>query len=85
MIHPEDSINISDKEIHDGTPQTVYRKTTENITLKIVSINNQSIGAEVFIDEQYAPDGDYDYLNDNRSLKVRNGRIENVNHKRYNN
>ena len=36
MIHPEDSINISDKEIHDGTPQTVYRKTTENITLKIV-------------------------------------------------
>lgn len=78
MIYPEGSINISDKEKHDGTPQTVYRTTTENITLKIVSINNQSIGAEVFIDEQYAPDGKYDYLVDNRRLVVKNGRIENL-------
>ena len=85
MIHPVDSINISDKKINDGTSQTIYRKTTENITLKIVSINNQSIGAEVFIDEEYAPDGNYDYLNDNRSLKVRDGRIEELIQNRFDN
>jgi zinc-ribbon domain len=76
MIHPIDSINLDENIDLVNTPEIVYRKTTENITLKIVSLNSQSIGAEVFIDEQYAPDGKYDYLEDNRSLIVRNGRIE---------
>lgn len=83
MINTEDSINTSDEEIHDGIPQTVYRKTTENITLKIVSINNQSIGAEVFIDEQYAPDGVYDYLDDHKRLIVKNGRINRLVQNRF--
>jgi hypothetical protein len=56
--------------------QIVYRETTENKTLKIISINNETIGAEVFIDEKIAPDGEYLYLNDNRKLIVKNGRIE---------
>lgn len=56
--------------------QTVYRETTENKTLKIISINNETIGAEVFINEEIAPDGEYLYLNDNRKLIVKNGRIE---------
>lgn len=83
MIHPQGSINISDEEIYDGTPQTVYRETTENFTLKIVSINNQSIGAEVFINEKYAPDGEYDYLDDNRRIIVKNGKIEKLIRDRY--
>jgi len=56
--------------------QTVYRKTTENSILKIVSVNNQSIGAEVFIKNEYAPDGEYNYLEDDRRIIVKNGRIE---------
>lgn len=56
--------------------QTVYRETAENKTLKIISTNNETIGAEVFIDEKVAPDGEYSYLNDNRKLIVKKGKIE---------
>jgi hypothetical protein len=85
MIHPIDSINPAENIDLVNTTEIVNRKTVENITLKIVSVNSQSIGAEVFIDEQYAPDGKYDYLEDNRSLIVRNGRIEKLIQNRFDN
>ena len=44
--------------------------------LKIVSKNYQTIGASVFINQAIAPDGEYYYLNDNRKLKVKDGKIE---------
>jgi hypothetical protein len=83
MIHPIDSINLYENIEQISEPDIVYRKTTDSITLKIVSINNQSIGAEVFINELYAPDGEYDYLDDNRRLIVKNGKIEKLIKDRY--
>ncbi len=56
--------------------QIEYRITTENKILTIISINNETIGAEVFIGEKIAPDGEYLCLNDNIKLIVKNGRIE---------
>ena len=56
--------------------QVVYRETTNNITLKIISKNYKTIGAEVYINELPAPDGEYSYRNDNRKLYVKDGKIE---------
>jgi hypothetical protein len=85
MIHPIDSINPAENIDLVNITEIVNRKTVENITLKIVSVNSQSIGAEVFIDEQYAPDGKYDYLEDNRRIIVKNGRIEKLIQNRFDN
>ncbi len=43
------------------TTTTVFRKTTDGVVLKIVSIGNESIGAAVFIEEEPAPSGLYNY------------------------
>jgi tetratricopeptide (TPR) repeat protein len=56
--------------------QIVCRKTIDNKILKIISSDYQTIGADVFIDEVKAPDGEYKYLNKNIALIVKNGKIE---------
>jgi len=66
---PSTSIPNKDKKI-------AYRKTVDNKILKIISSDYQAIGADVFIDEVKAPDGEYRYLNKNIALIVRNGKIE---------
>lgn len=58
------------------TTETVFRETKDNKILKIVSVNNVSIGAEVYINDEIAPDGIYEYLNDNRKIVVKKGRIK---------
>ncbi len=63
-------------EIANKQTQIVYRQTRDNKILKIVSKRFQTIGAEVFIADILAPDGEYAYLNDNKKLIVRNGKIE---------
>lgn len=75
LISGEQS-NDDIKKNHKGdTIETVFRETKDNKILRIVSINNYTISAEVFIDDEIAPDGTYEYLNDNRKIIVKNGRI----------
>ncbi len=56
--------------------QTVYRETQEGETLKIVSVNNETIGAKVYINEKPARDGTYVYKSLSHKLIVRNGEIQ---------
>lgn len=63
-----------DSDVNEVEKQTVYRKTSENKILKIILTNHETIGAEVFIDEKVAPDGEYSYPN--RKMTVKNGKIE---------
>jgi hypothetical protein len=69
-------LEVPVNEIANKQTQIVYRKTKDNKILKIVSKKFQTVGAEVFIDDIAAPDGEYAYLNDSRKLIVRNGKIE---------
>jgi hypothetical protein len=56
--------------------QKVYRETTDNKTLKIISQYNQTIGAEVFINNLPAPDGIYNYKSGTHKLILENGKIK---------
>lgn len=69
-------LQIPVNEISNKNTQVVYRETKDNQILKIVSKNYQTIGASVFINEVIAPDGEYYYLNGNRKLTVKEGKIE---------
>ncbi len=70
-----DNTSDNKKNRKEDTIETVFRETKDNKTLRIVSINNFTIGAEVFIEDETAPDGKYEYLNDNRKIIVKDGRI----------
>jgi hypothetical protein len=69
-------LQISVYEITNKHTQVVYREIKNNQILKIVSKNYETIGASVFINELIAPDGEYEYLKDNRKIKVKTGKIE---------
>lgn len=56
--------------------QTVFRETTNNQILKIISKPNQTIGAEVFIDDESAPDGVYNYKSGSHKLIIEKGKIK---------
>ena len=58
-----------------STTRIVFRDTVDNKLLKIVSKMNQTIGAEVFIDDLPAPDGIYMYKGGTHKLIVENGKI----------
>jgi len=69
-------LEVPVNEISNKQTQIVYRKTRDNKILKIVSKGFQTIGADVFIDDSIAPDGEYAYLNDSRRLIVKDGKIK---------
>jgi RNA polymerase subunit RPABC4/transcription elongation factor Spt4 len=73
-------LQIPVNEISNKHTQVVYRETKDKQILKIVSRKYETIGASVFINEVIAPDGEYYYLNDNRKLKVKDGKIEQMTH-----
>ena len=56
--------------------QKVYRETTDNKTIKIISQYYQTIGADVFIDDLPAPDGIYNYKTGTHKLILENGKIK---------
>lgn len=68
---------ISAQKDFKNNIQTVYRNTTNNIRLKIVSARHETIGAEIFIDELPAPDDTYIYKNLETTYKIQtqNGKI----------
>ncbi len=55
--------------------QTVNRETQDGETLKIVSVNNETIGAKVYINEKPAKDGTYVYKSLSHKLIIKNGEI----------
>jgi hypothetical protein len=55
--------------------ETVYRELTDGRTMKIVSQNNETIGSDVFFDDEPVPDGDYIYKSNTHRLIVENGKI----------
>ena len=55
--------------------ETVYRELTDGRTIKIVSQNNETIGADVFFGFEPLPDGDYIYESQTHRLIVENGKI----------
>lgn len=59
-----------------SSTQTVFRETTDGNLLKIISKLNQTIGANVFIDDLPAPDGVYNYKSGTYKLIVENGKIK---------
>lgn len=80
IIESENSINRENKQDTKNNnsnlnTETVYRITTENIKLKIVSQNNKTIGAKVFINDSPAHDGIYVYKALTHKLIIRNGEI----------
>lgn len=64
----EEILNSSGLEI-------VYRKTIDNQILKIVSKNNTTIGAKVYINGELVPDGEYVYEAYTHKLITKNGII----------
>jgi len=56
--------------------QTVFRETTDGRLLKIISKLNQTIGANVFIDDILAPDGVYNYKSGTHKLVIEDGKIK---------
>lgn len=59
-----------------SSTQAVFRETTDDKLLKIVSKLNQTIGADVFIDDLPAPDGIYNYKAGTHKLIIENGKIK---------
>jgi hypothetical protein len=61
----------------DTNTQTVFRNTIDNKTLKIISTDNNTIGAKVYIGNQSAHDNTYIYLHNEVKYKliVVNGEI----------
>lgn len=70
----ENQYNSTEENSHVKT-ETVYRETLDNKTLEIVSINNETIGAKVFINNKIASDGTYIYKTLSHKLIVKNGEI----------
>lgn len=71
-------LEIKVTDIPNKDKQIVCRRTVDNKILKIILTNYQIIGADVFIDEDKAPDGEYKYINKKITLFVKNGKIENA-------
>ena len=79
LFNAGDNLRLCDVDIiyeEKETNQIVFRETKDNKTLKIISTNNNTLGAKVFIGDEIAPDGEYSYLKDNRKLIVKDGKIE---------
>lgn len=71
------TIEVSTGEILNlpSNSQTVYRETIEGEILKIISINNETIGAKVYINDKPAKDGTFIYKSLTHKLIVIDGEI----------
>lgn len=66
--------NVSEKE--ENTKVTIFIETSDNQLLKIISKPNQTIGADVYIDDIIAPDKVYHYKSEKQKLIVEKGKIK---------
>jgi hypothetical protein len=63
------------KSLNPTDFRTVSRETIDNEILKIISFKNQTIGANVYINDHPAPDKSYIYKSFTHKLVVENGKI----------
>ncbi len=75
IIKNENYSKANTSQSNSSKTLTVFRETIDNETLKIVSINNKTIGAKVYIDDKVANDGIYIYKSLSYKLKIKNGVI----------
>lgn len=75
-ILKKSKVSFAEQNNVSSSIQTVFRETTDGKLLKIISKQNQTIGANVFIDDLPAPDGVYDYKSGTHKLVVEGGKIK---------
>jgi hypothetical protein len=71
---PIETSKVKTIKIQPNT-QTFKRETINNEILKIVSINNETLGAKVYLNEKLADDGVYIYKSLIRKLIVKDGAV----------
>ena len=76
IIHQKAMLEIPLNDVANKHTQIIFREMNDGKILKIISKKYNSIGAEVYINETPAPDGEYQYKNDDRKLIVKNGKVE---------
>ena len=82
LISAGSNLSACDEEFDNvqvDTTNVSMRETQDGETLKIVSVNNETIGAKVYINEKPAGDGIYIYKSLSHKIIVKNGEI----HSRY--
>lgn len=75
-ILKKSKVAIAGENNVSSSTQTVFRETTDDKLLKIISKLNQTIGLDVFIDDLPAPDGIYNYKAGTHKLLIENGKIK---------
>lgn len=68
-------IELSEREVEVKETKEIWN-FKENKRLEIISKNNVIIGAEAFMNDEIAPDGEYEYINGTGKLIVRDGKVE---------
>ena len=82
LISAGSNLSACDEEFDNvqvDTTNISMRETQDGETLKIASVNNETIGAKVYINEKPAGDGTYIYKSLSHKIIVKNGEI----HSRY--
>ena len=74
------NLNLCDVELDEIQPNSIETSETwnfkDNKKLKIISKNNIIIGGKAYMNNEIAPDGEYEYINGSGKLIIKNGRVE---------
>ena len=74
------NLNLCDVELNEIQPNSNETIETwnfkDNKKLKFISKNNIILGAEAFMNNEIAPDGEYEYINGSGKLIIKNGRVD---------
>ena len=68
-------IELNERKIEGKETKEIWN-FKDNKRLEIISKNNVIIGAEAFMNDEIAPDGEYEYINGTGKLIVRDGKVE---------
>ena len=68
-------IELNEREIEGKETKEIWN-FKDNKRLEIISKNNVIIGAEAFMNDEIAPDGEYEYINGTGKLIIRDGKVE---------
>ncbi len=68
-------IELSEREVEVKETKEIWN-FKDNKRLEIISKNNVIIGAEAFMNDEIAPDGEYEYINGTGKLIIRDGKVE---------
>ena len=68
-------IELNERKIEGKETKEIWN-FKDNKRLEIISKNNVIIGAEAFMNDEIAPDGEYEYINGTGKLIIRDGKVE---------